>query len=85
MTNTSGVHERNANWSPDGKYIAWISDASGEFEIWMQKSDESELPVQITKDQNTYLFDIDWSPDSKKSFTIPKRTICGMSMFNPGK
>ena len=73
MTNTSGVHERNANWSPDGKYIAWISDASGEFEIWMQKSDESELPVQITKDQNTYLFDIDWSPDSKKILYYTKK------------
>ena len=66
LTNTSGVHERNANWSPDGKYIAWISDASGEFEIWTQKSDGSEPPVQITKDQNTYLFRIIWSPDSKK-------------------
>ena len=66
LTNTSGVHERNSSWSPDGKYIAWISDASGEFEIWTQKSDGSEPPAQITKDQNTYLFRIQWSPDSKK-------------------
>ena len=66
ITNTSGVHERNAEWSPDGKNIAWISDASGEFEIWMQKYDGSEPPVQITKDQDTYLFNIQWSPDSKK-------------------
>lgn len=73
ITSTSGVHERNANWSPDGNYIAWISDASGEFEIWMQKSDESELPVQLTKDQNTYLFDIDWSPDSKKILYYTKK------------
>jgi tricorn protease len=66
ITNTSSAHERNAEWSPDGKYIAWISDASGEFEIWMQKYDRSESPVQISKDQNTYLFGMEWSPDSKK-------------------
>jgi tricorn protease len=66
LTNTSGVHERNAKWSPDGRFIAWISDASGEFEIWMQKFDASEPPSQVTKDQKTYLFNISWSPDSKK-------------------
>jgi tricorn protease len=66
LTNTSGVHERNAKWSPDGRNIAWISDASGEFEIWMQKFDASEPAFQVTKDQKTYLFNIFWSPDSKK-------------------
>jgi tricorn protease len=73
ITSTSGVHERNAIWSPDGKYIAWVSDANGEFEIWLQKSDESEPPVQITKDENTYLFDMDWSPDSKKILYSTKK------------
>ena len=63
---TSGIHERSAKWSPDGKNISWISDASGEFEIWMQKADMSAPAVQITKDQKTFIFNIDWSPDGKK-------------------
>jgi len=73
LTATSGVHERNARWSPDGKTIAWISDAGGEFEIWMQKADRSQPAVMLTKDQNTYLFGITWSPDGKKLLYTTKK------------
>lgn len=66
LTQTSGVHERNATWSPDGKYIAYLSDASGEFEVYIQKPDRSEPAIQLTKGADTYIFDIRWSPDSKK-------------------
>ena len=40
-TNTSGVHERGAVWSPDGKKIAWFSDRSGEYEIYIVDSKEN--------------------------------------------
>jgi tricorn protease len=73
ITATSGVHERNARWSPDGRNIAWISDATGEFEIWTQKADRSEPASRLTKDQNTYLFDIEWSPDSKMILYVTKK------------
>lgn len=73
ITASSGVHERNAKWSPDGKNIAWISDKSGEFEIWIQDADRSEPPRQVTKNQDTYIFDLDWSPDSKKIMYITKK------------
>ncbi len=66
LTKTSNAHERSVKWSPDGKYIAYISDISGEFEIWMVKADHSEKPVQLTKNADTYYFNIEWSPDSKK-------------------
>ena len=35
LTQTSGVHERNAVWSPDGKWIAYVSDATDEDEIYI--------------------------------------------------
>ncbi|MFZ5941767.1 MAG: S41 family peptidase [Bacteroidota bacterium] len=66
LTRTPGVHERNVTWSPDGKNIAFISDASGEFEIYLQKQDGSEPARQLTRNADTYIFDITWSPDSKK-------------------
>lgn len=66
LTQSSGAHDRDVQWSPDGKYIAWISDQSGEFEIWMQKPDGSEPAKQLTKNADTYYYGFQWSPDSKK-------------------
>lgn len=65
LTTTPGVHERAATWSPDGKYIAYLSDESGESEIWLMKPDGKDKK-QITTDATTYRYSLKWSPDSKK-------------------
>ncbi|MDR0844865.1 MAG: PDZ domain-containing protein [Tannerella sp.] len=64
ITRTPGAHERMAKWSPDGKAIAYISDASGETELYLQKP-EGETPVQLTKNNDSYIRALEWSPDSK--------------------
>jgi len=66
LTDTSDVHERGSKWSPDGQWIAYISDATGEDEIYIMKQDGSEKPVQLTTGADTYKYQIYWSPDSKK-------------------
>lgn len=66
LTNSSGIHERDPNWSPDGKWIAFISDRTGRDEIYIMPQDGSKEPIQITKNADTYKYDIVWSPDSKK-------------------
>ncbi len=66
LTATSGVHERDAVWSPDGKYIAYISDATGEDEIYIIPQDGGGQPIQITSGEDTYKYRIVWSPDGKK-------------------
>ena len=66
LTNSSNVHERNSKWSPDGKWIAYISDASGEDEIYLVSQDGKSDPKQITKNGDVYKYQIYWSPDSKK-------------------
>ncbi len=65
LTQSPGAHDRVASWSPDGKYIAWFSDVSGEYELYIQKQDGSEKPVSLTPGYKSYLFDLKWSPDSK--------------------
>jgi len=66
LTQSPGAHDRDASWSPDGKWIAYLSDKNGEYEIYIQKQDGSEAPIQVTTGADTYKFGLIWSPDSKK-------------------
>ena len=66
LTGTPGVHERNSKWSPDGKWIGYISDATGEDQIYIQAQDGSKPPVRLTDGKDTYKYQIYWSPDSRK-------------------
>jgi tricorn protease len=66
LTETSGVHERDSQWSPDGKLIAYISDETGEDEIYIRSQDGLQIPIRLTKNSDTYKYGISWSPDSKK-------------------
>ncbi len=65
ITHSSGVHDRNVEWSPDGKFISFISDRTGEDEIYFQVQDGSEAAIQITSNSDTYKYNPIWSPDSK--------------------
>ncbi|MFO0930333.1 MAG: PDZ domain-containing protein [Gemmataceae bacterium] len=73
LTNSPGVHERNAKWSPDGKHIAYVSDRSGEDEVWLTTPDGRGQPVQLTRDGDTYKYGLTWSPDSKKVLWTDKK------------
>ena len=66
LTQSDNAHDRNVAWSPDGKYIAYISDRTGEDEIYIQAQDGKEEAIQLTKNSDTYKYDLTWSPDSKK-------------------
>jgi tricorn protease len=73
LTATSGVHERNPQWSPDGKYVAYVSDASGEDEIYLLPADGRGPAKQLTSTGAPYKYAIRWSPDSKKLLWSDKK------------
>ncbi len=76
LTNTSNAHERNVEWSPDGKYIAYISDATGEDELYIMAADGKSRGVQLTTKGNNYKYGLTWSPDSKKiGFSDRQQTL----------
>lgn len=66
ITRSPGQHDREAQWSPDGKMIVYISDGTGETELYMQDATGGE-PVQLTKDNDTYIRSFVWSPIRKRS------------------
>jgi tricorn protease len=72
LSNSPGTHERGADWSPDGKSIAYISDASGEDEIYTMPPDGG-TPTQLTTGGDTYKYAFEWSPDGKKILWSDKK------------
>jgi len=66
LSKTSGAHERDAIWSPDGKWIAYNSDVTGENELYVRSQDGKGEPQQVTNGADTYYYAPKWSPDSKK-------------------
>ena len=81
----SGANERDAVWSPDGKYIAYISDRTGETEVWLQPSEGGE-PIQLTENNDTYIRQLMWSPNSKKVlYTDRKNRIVEVDVNSKSK
>lgn len=66
LTHTSGVHERGAVWSPDGHAVVFLSDASGEEELWRVPQDGSAPPEQLTHDGKLPRNGLRFAPDGKR-------------------
>ena len=82
ITKTPGSNERSTDWSPDGKYIAFIGDGTGETEVYLYDVAAGGEPVRITKDNDTYIRDLQWSPDSKHIlYTDRKNRIVEVDPF----
>ena len=66
LTKTPGVAEREPAWSPDGKSIAYFSDASGEYQLFIRDQEGMQPPKVIDLGPDpSYFYNISWSPDSK--------------------
>jgi tricorn protease len=65
LTSSAGVREMDPIWSPDGNSIAYLSDRSGEYEIYLRKQDGTGEEKRLTTDGDTWRFKPAWSPNSK--------------------
>ncbi|MBR3064390.1 MAG: PDZ domain-containing protein, partial [Bacteroidales bacterium] len=68
ITESSGAHEREGKWSPDGKYIAYFSDKDGEYQVYVAPSDDMGNARKMTSFKDGYPSGLQWAPDSKTLF-----------------
>jgi len=69
LTRSQGVRERDPSWSPDGSQVAYWSDRSGEYELYVRPADGSGEERRVTTDgadEPTWRYRAVWSPDSTK-------------------
>jgi tricorn protease len=66
LTLTTGIHEKFPAWSPDGKSIAYFSDATGEYFLHVKSQDGKGEPKSIKLTGSGFYANPMWSPDSRK-------------------
>ncbi|MFM8274214.1 MAG: peptidase S41, partial [Gemmata sp.] len=66
LTNTPDAHERNPSWSPDGKTVAYFSDAGGEYQLCLAPQNGKGEVKKVKLTGSGFYFDPIWSRDSKK-------------------
>lgn len=66
LTDSSGAHDKWPNWSPDGSQIAFVSDKSGEEELYLIPQDGSKPAEQITNGGTAMRYAPEWAPDGKR-------------------
>jgi tricorn protease len=74
LTRTSGFAERYPSWSPDGKWIAYFSDRSGEYSLYTRPADGSGKEIPVQKFGKGFRYMPQWSPDGKKLLFLNKKT-----------
>ena len=65
LSDANGSRAIDVTWSPDGQYIAYLSDASGEYELYIRKPSGSQAPQRLTEDGNIWRFAPVWSPNGR--------------------
>jgi tricorn protease len=74
LTNSPGAADRDPSWSPDGKWVAYFSDASGEYQLQLRAPTGIGDPKTIALgNPPSFYYSPKWSPDSRKIAYTDKR------------
>jgi tricorn protease len=74
LTRTAAVAERDPSWSPDGKSVAYFSDASGEYNLEIRNQNgQGDIRKVNLGNPPSFFYAPVWSPDSKKIAYTDKR------------
>jgi len=65
LTRTTSAHEHSPVWSPDGSQLAWLSDATGEYQLMIGDQTGLTKPRAIVLPTTAYYFAPIWSPNGK--------------------
>ncbi|MGD2086277.1 MAG: PDZ domain-containing protein [Candidatus Aminicenantes bacterium] len=65
LTRTQGIREMYPTWSPDAQWIAFISDKTGDYEIYLLDPKKEKETVQLTHNHRVWKLPPLWSPNSK--------------------
>ncbi|MBT8398583.1 MAG: PD40 domain-containing protein [Gemmatimonadetes bacterium] len=65
ISRTPAHRERGVSWSPDGRWIFFFSDASGDYDLYVMPSDRSSDPIRLVSGEAVWVDAVQWSPDSK--------------------
>ena len=66
LTHSSSAHDREASWSSDGKRLAFVSDQSGEEEVYVQVQDGSAPAAAVTSNSKGRYYAPRWSGDDRR-------------------
>jgi tricorn protease len=66
LSHSSGSADRDPAWSPDGKFVSYFSDKSGEYKLVIESQDGLKPAREIALANPTHYYTPSWSPDSKK-------------------
>lgn len=68
ISNSPGSHERFPAWSPNGKWVSYLSDKSGKYQLVLRDQKGTNAETYIDLGTGLFYFEPTWSPDSKKLF-----------------
>lgn len=85
LTDSPGAHDRSPTWSPDGKTIAWFSDASGEYQLMLADERGQGEVRALDLNEGGFYSSPQFSPDGEKLMFTDKTNRIAYVVLETGE